>query len=107
MGSLRVGHNCSDAAAAQGLVPLHWGCALPSPIAPGKAPNHIHTTLRWGRAPGKPSLAGAFWEESDTTERLQFTSLQGTLDTVLSATDTEMSSSQFCPEDQNLIEQMN
>ena len=23
------------------------------------APNHIHTTLRWGRAPGKPSLAGA------------------------------------------------
>ena len=22
---------------------------------------HIHTTLRWGRAPGKPSLAGAFW----------------------------------------------
>ena len=25
---------------AQGLVPLHWGCALPSPNAPGKAPNH-------------------------------------------------------------------
>ena len=44
---------------AQGLVPLRWGCALPSPNAPGKAPNHIHTTLRWGRAPGKPSLAGA------------------------------------------------
>ena len=22
---------------------------------------HIHTTLRWGRAPGKPSLAGACW----------------------------------------------
>ena len=43
---------------AQGLVPLRWGCALPSPNAPGKAPNHIHTTLRWGRAPGKPSLAG-------------------------------------------------
>ena len=35
-----------------GLVPLRWGCALPSPNAPGKAPNHIHTTLRWGRAPG-------------------------------------------------------
>ena len=33
---------------AQGLVPLRWGCALPSPNAPGKAPNHIHTTLRWG-----------------------------------------------------------
>ena len=33
-------------------VPLRWGCALPSPNAPGKAPNHIHTTLRWGRAPG-------------------------------------------------------
>ena len=32
---------------AQGLVPLRWGCALPSPNAPGKAPNHIHTTLRW------------------------------------------------------------
>ena len=30
----------------QGLVPLRWGCALPSPNAPGKAPNHIHTTLR-------------------------------------------------------------
>ena len=27
----------------QGLVPLRWGCALPSPNAPGKAPNHIHT----------------------------------------------------------------
>ena len=25
------------------------------PNAPGKAPNHIHTTLRWGRPPGKPS----------------------------------------------------
>ena len=25
---------------AQGLVPLRWGCALPSPNAPGKAPNH-------------------------------------------------------------------
>ena len=33
---------------AQGLVPLRWGCALPSANAPGKAPNHIHTTLRWG-----------------------------------------------------------
>ena len=32
---------------AQGLVPLRWGCALPSPNAPGKAPNNIHTTLRW------------------------------------------------------------
>ena len=40
---------------------VHWGCALPSPNAPGKAPNHIHTTVRWGRAPGKPSLAGACW----------------------------------------------
>ena len=40
--------------AAQGLVPLRWGCALPSPNAPGMAPNHINTTLRWGRAPGKP-----------------------------------------------------
>ena len=49
---------------AQGLVPLRWGCALPSPNAPGKAPNHIHTTLRWGRAPGKPSRAGAFWAQT-------------------------------------------
>ena len=32
---------------------LAWN---PSPNAPGRAPNHIHTTLRWGRAPGKPSL---------------------------------------------------
>ena len=23
----------------------------------GETPNHIHTTLRWGIAPGKPSLA--------------------------------------------------
>ena len=30
---------------AQGLVPLRWGCALPSPNAPGKAPNHIHTIV--------------------------------------------------------------
>ena len=36
---------------AQGLVPLRWGCALPSPNAQGKAPNHIHTTLRWGTHP--------------------------------------------------------
>ena len=43
---------------AQGLVPLRWGCALPSPNAPGKAPNHIHTTLRWGRAPGTGSIPG-------------------------------------------------
>ena len=35
----------------QGLVPLRWGCALPSPNAPGKAPNHIHTTIRWGPSP--------------------------------------------------------
>ena len=33
---------------AQGLVPLRWGCALPSPNALGKAPNHIHTTLPSG-----------------------------------------------------------
>ena len=26
---------------AQGLVPLRWGCALRSPNAPGKAPNHM------------------------------------------------------------------
>ena len=39
--------------------------ALPSPNAPGKAPNHIHTTLRCGRAPGKPSLAGACWAQTD------------------------------------------
>ena len=37
----------------QTLLPMQP--ALPSPKAPGKAPNHIHTTLRWGRAPGKPS----------------------------------------------------
>ena len=28
-------------------------------------PNHIHTTLRWGRAPGKPSRAGAFWAQTE------------------------------------------
>ena len=35
---------------------------------PGKnplGPNHIHTTLRWGRAPGKPSLAGACWAQTE------------------------------------------
>ena len=39
-----------DREAWLGLVPLRWGCALPSPNAPGKAPNHIHThssTLAW------------------------------------------------------------
>ena len=50
------GERCPELS-AQGLVPLRWGCALPSANALGKAPNHIHTTLRWGRAPGKPSLA--------------------------------------------------
>ena len=30
---------------AQGLVPLRWGCALPSPNTPGRAPNHIHTVM--------------------------------------------------------------
>ena len=39
---------------------------LPNPaVGPGKAPNHIHTTLRWGRAPGKPSLAGACWAQTE------------------------------------------
>ena len=44
---------------------------LPSgPNAPGKAPNHIHTTLRWGRAPGKPSLAD---ESTATATYTRFT----------------------------------
>ena len=30
---------------AQGLVLLRWGCALPSPNAPGRAPNHSFETL--------------------------------------------------------------
>ena len=38
--------------AGKRLVPLRWGCALPRPNAPGKAPNHIHTTLRWGMSTG-------------------------------------------------------
>ena len=50
---------------AQGLVPLRCGSALPRPNAPGKAPNHIPTTLRWGRAPGKTSLAGACWAQTE------------------------------------------
>ena len=33
--------------------------SLPSPNAPGKAPNHIHTTLRWGRAPGNVRRQGS------------------------------------------------
>ena len=41
---------------------LGWGSLVACHLwAPGKAPNHIHTTLLWGRAPGKPSLAGACW----------------------------------------------
>ena len=36
---------------AQGLVPLRWGCALPSPNAPGKAPNHIHILLTLAAGP--------------------------------------------------------
>ena len=46
---------------AQGLVPLHWGCALPSPNAPGKAPNHIHTTLRGGDEKLVLQLMGPVW----------------------------------------------
>ena len=46
----------------QGLVPLRWGCALPSPNAPGKAPNHIHlgkmrplpATASQGKSPVPP-----------------------------------------------------
>ena len=44
--SPKVQSTCPELS-AQGLVPLRWGCALPSPNTPGKAPNHIHTTLRW------------------------------------------------------------
>ena len=50
VGAARAQSTCPELS-AQGLVPLRWGCALPSPNAPGRAPNHIHTTLRWGRAP--------------------------------------------------------
>ena len=33
---------------AQGLVPLRWGCALPSPNAPGTAPGILQArTLEW------------------------------------------------------------
>ena len=39
-------------------------------ITPGKAPTHTPTTLRWGRAPGKPSRAGATLSISlDTTSK--------------------------------------
>ena len=44
---------------AQGLVPLRWGCALPSPNAPGRAPNHFHTTLRWGSSHGAGDSASS------------------------------------------------
>ena len=50
-----------------------WNPRVFADDAPGKAPNHIHTTLRWGRAPGKPSRAGACWARAGTpcpTERL-------------------------------------
>ena len=52
----REGAGCGSV----GDVPGAWLASAPlsPPNAPGKAPNHIHTTLRWGRAPGKPSLAG-------------------------------------------------
>ena len=36
--ALRGGAGSARLGLAQGLVPLRWGCALPSPIAPGKAP---------------------------------------------------------------------
>ena len=38
---------------AQGLVPLRWGCALPSPNAPGKAPSVGQTASASSEASGK------------------------------------------------------
>ena len=41
------------------------GAVLGSPNAQVKAPKHIHTSLLCNRAPGKPSLAGAFWAQTE------------------------------------------
>ena len=41
----------SAVVSAQGLVPLRWGCALPSPNAPGKAPNHTATPVHRPQRP--------------------------------------------------------
>ena len=41
------------------------GAVLGSPNAHVKAPKHIHTSLLCNRAPGKPSLAGAFWAQRE------------------------------------------
>ena len=68
-----LGH-CGGGEGEQGAAALSWSSPPGSPAhssisdlaGTGKAPNHIHTTLRWGRAPGKPSVAGAFWANSNT-----------------------------------------
>ena len=41
------------------------GAVLGSPNAQVKAPKHIHTSLLCNRAPGKPSLTGAFWAQTE------------------------------------------
>ena len=41
------------------------GAVLGSPNAHVKASKHIHTSLLCNRAPGKPSLAGAFWAQRE------------------------------------------
>ena len=69
----------------------------------------IHSsTIAWKNPMDRGAWQATVYGVAKSQTRLSdFTSLQGTLDTVLNATDTEMSSSQFCPEDQNLTEQMN
>ena len=44
---------------------------LSGPNAPGKAPNNIHTTLRWGRAPGKPHARRAAAKRSYPTSEVR------------------------------------
>ena len=51
-----------DSSLLRGWFP-YAGAVLGNPNAHVKAPKHIHTSLLCNRAPGKPSLAGAFWAQ--------------------------------------------
>ena len=44
----------------QGLVPLRWGCALPSPNAPGKAPNQGLLSRPYSKRRPSPREDGGF-----------------------------------------------
>ena len=58
------------------LVPLRWGCALPSPNAPGKAPNHPPPP------PPRAEVAPAAGQPVESFP-LDFTAVEGNMDSFM------------------------